>query len=106
MDSDAEWTTNENTIYGNAAMIFLTASIMSQTDYNIVSGDVNADKKFDVLDIVLLKKYILNISDAKLINWKAGDLNDDNTLNILDLCMMKQKLIAEKSPKNKISVEN
>ena len=106
MDSDAEWTTNENTIYGNAAMIFLTASIMSQTDYNIVSGDVNADKKFDVLDIVLLKKYILNISDAKLINWKAGDLNDDNTLNILDLCMMKQKLIAEKSPKNKISVKN
>ena len=35
MDSDAEWTTNENTIYGNAAMILLTASIMSRTDKTI-----------------------------------------------------------------------
>lgn len=32
MDSDAEYTTNENTIYGNAAMILLTSAIMSRTE--------------------------------------------------------------------------
>ncbi|MCL2754121.1 MAG: glycoside hydrolase family 9 protein [Oscillospiraceae bacterium] len=31
VDSDAEWTTNENTIYGNAAMLFLMAAIAANT---------------------------------------------------------------------------
>lgn len=95
MDSDAEWTTNENTIYGNAAMIFLTSAIMSQTTSDLVTGDVNADNKFNILDIILLKKWLLDISSTELANWKSGDLNHDDTLNILDLSIMKQKFIKE-----------
>ena len=97
MDSDAEWTTNENTIYGNAAMIFLTSAIMSQTTPDLVTGDVNADNKFDILDIALLKKWLLDIPSTELANWKSGDLNHDDTLNILDLSIMKQKFIKENS---------
>lgn len=97
MDSDAEWTTNENTIYGNAAMIFLTSAIMSQTTSDLVTGDVNADNKFNILDIILLKKWLLDISSTELANWKSGDLNHDDTLNILDLSIMKQKFIKENS---------
>lgn len=97
MDSDAEWTTNENTIYGNAAMIFLTSAIMSQTTPNLVTGDVNADNKFNILDIALLKKWLLDIPSTELANWKSGDLNHDDTLNILDLSLMKQKFIKENS---------
>lgn len=95
MDSDAEWTTNENTIYGNAAMIFLTSAIMSQTTPDLVTGDVNADNKFNILDIILLKKWLLDIPSTELANWKSGDLNHDDTLNILDLSIMKQKFIKE-----------
>lgn len=97
MDSDAEWTTNENTIYGNAAMIFLTSAIMSQTTPDLVTGDVNADNKFNILDIALLKKWLLDIPSTELANWKFGDLNHDDTLNILDLSLMKQKFIKENS---------
>lgn len=97
MDSDAEWTTNENTIYGNAAMIFLTSAIMSQTTPDLVTGDVNANNKFDILDIALLKKWLLDIPSTELVNWKSGDLNHDDTLNILDLSIMKQKFIKENS---------
>ena len=97
MDSDAEWTTNENTIYGNAAMIFLTSAIMSQTTPDLVTGNVNADNKFDILDIALLKKWLLDIPSTELANWKSGDLNHDDTLNILDLSLMKQKFIKENS---------
>lgn len=97
MDSDAEWTTNENTIYGNAAMIFLTSAIMSQTTPDLVTGDVNADNKFNILDIILLKKWLLDIPSTELANWKSGDLNHDDTLNILDLSIMKQKFIKENS---------
>lgn len=97
MDSDAEWTTNENTIYGNAAMIFLTSAIMSQTTPDLVTGDVNADNKFNILDIILLKKWLLDIPSTELANWKSGDLNHDDTLNILDLSIIKQKFIKENS---------
>lgn len=93
MDSDAEWTTNENTIYGNAAFILLTTAIMSRTETDNVQGDVNADGKFDIADIVTLQKWILAVPDVKLANWKAADLYEDSKINVLDLCILKQELM-------------
>ena len=90
MDSDAEWTTNENTIYGNAAFILLTVAVMSENRTDMVQGDINADGKFDIADIVTLKKWILAVPDTELANWKAADLCEDGRLNVFDLCVMKQ----------------
>ena len=92
MDSDAEWTTNENTIYGNSAMIFLTAAIMSKNDQT-VEGDVNADGVFDLSDLVMLQKWLLG--DGTLTNWNAGDLQKDGSLNGYDLCIMRNRLAEE-----------
>ncbi|WP_455125371.1 dockerin type I repeat-containing protein [Ruminococcus sp.] len=92
MDSDAEWTTNENTIYGNSAMIFLTAAIMSKNDQT-VEGDVNADGVFDLSDLVMLQKWLLG--DGTLTNWNAGDLQKDGNLNGYDLCIMRNRLAEE-----------
>ena len=89
MDSDAEWTTNENTIYGNAAMIFLTAAIRSRIQTNSVRGDVNADGKCDTADAVLLQKYLLTI-ETGLPDWKAGDMDENGTLNTADLTLLKR----------------
>ncbi len=93
MDSDGEWTTNENTIYGNAAMIFLTSSMMAQNAPEKVRGDVNADGKFDVLDVVLLQKWLLAVPDVTLADWKAADLCEDDGLDGFDLCIMKRELL-------------
>ena len=95
MDSDAEWTTNENTIYGNAAFILLTAAVMSRTETDKVQGDVNADGKFNIADVVLLQKWILDSANVKLADWKAADLDENGMINVLDLCLMKQKLTNE-----------
>ena len=92
MDSDAEWTTNENTIYGNSAMIFLTAAIMSKNDQT-VEGDVNADGVFDLSDLVMLQKWLLG--DGTLTNRNAGDLQKDGSLNGYDLCIMRNRLAEE-----------
>ena len=46
MDSDTEYTTNENTIYGNASALFLTAAVIAEhteSEPDTVQGDVNAD---------------------------------------------------------------
>lgn len=93
MDSDAEWTTNENTIYGNAAMIFLTAAIMSRTESSFVMGDVNMDGVFDVADAVLVQKWLLGAKDAELMNWRAADYHDDSRLDTFDFCIMKRRLV-------------
>ena len=58
----------------------------------IVKGDVNADEKFDISDVVLLQKWLLGVSDVTLPNWKAADFYEDGKLNVLDLCVMKCKL--------------
>jgi hypothetical protein len=95
MDSDAEFTTNENTIYGNAAMIFLTASIMSRIESEQVKGDVNADGKFNIADLTLMQKWLLGTPDTKLTNWKAGDFCEDNRLDVFDFCLMRSEFLNQ-----------
>lgn len=90
IDSDGEFTTNENTIYGNAAMIFLTAAMMNQNSSEEKMGDVNADSKFNVADIVTFQKWLLE--DGDIANPKLGDINKDNTLDSFDLCLMRRML--------------
>lgn len=93
IDSDVEFTTNENTIYGNAAMIFLTAAMMTQNGPDNVRGDVNADGMFSVADIVMLQKWLLGAGEVT--DWRAGDLCEDGKLDVFDLCLMKRMLFAE-----------
>ncbi len=58
-----------------------------------LQGDVNADGKFDIADVVLLQKWLLAVPNTKLADWKAADLCGDNRLDVFDLCLMKRKLI-------------
>ena len=58
-------------------------------------GDVNADGKFNISDVVVLQNWILAIPDVNLADWKAADLNKNNRLDIADFCLMKEKLLGE-----------
>ena len=58
-----------------------------------VPGDCNADGKFSVADVALLQKWILNMPDTHLENWKAADICLDDTVDVFDLCLMKQMLV-------------
>ncbi len=57
-----------------------------------IKGDVNADGKFDIADVVALQKWLLTQPDAKLANWQAGDFSSDGKINVTDLAVMKQNL--------------
>lgn len=61
-----------------------------------ITGDVNADGKFDIADVVLLQKWLLAIPDVKLADWEAADLYKDNRLDVFDLCLMKRELLKGK----------
>jgi arabinan endo-1,5-alpha-L-arabinosidase len=58
-----------------------------------ITGDVNADGKFNVSDAVMMQKWLICAGD--LTNWTAGDLNKDNIINVFDLCLMKRMLIEQ-----------
>lgn len=52
------------------------------------------DGKFNIADLVLLRKWILAVQDTTLPNWKAGDMNNDDKLNSFDLALMRIELIS------------
>lgn len=56
-----------------------------------ITGDVNADGKFNISDAVMMQKWLICSGD--LTDWTAGDLNKDNIINVFDLCLMKHMLI-------------
>ncbi len=66
---------------------------LSEWTAQTIEGDVNADGKFNVLDVVLLQKWLLSVPDVKLADWRAGDFCNDNRLDAFDLCLMKRKLL-------------
>ena len=55
-----------------------------------VRGDVNADGKLDISDIVMMQKWILG--NGNLIDWKAGDLCEDNVIDVFDIILMRKAL--------------
>ena len=61
-----------------------------------VKGDVNADGKFNVADVVAMQKWLISAPDVTLIDWKAGDLHEDDKIDVFDLCLMKRELINQK----------
>ena len=66
---------------------------ISEWSPQITEGDVNADGKFSIADLVCLQKWILAAPDAELSDWKAADLYNDNTLDSFDLVLMRRALI-------------
>jgi hypothetical protein len=54
-----------------------------------IEGDLNGDRAVDSMDIMLMKKAILGISDI------SADLNGDGKTNALDLVILKAKLMNE-----------
>ena len=60
-----------------------------------VTGDVNADGTFDVLDLVLVQEWLLAIPDVTLDDPDAGDMDGNEVLDIFDLGLMKRELLAQ-----------
>lgn len=61
-----------------------------------VKGDVNADGKFNITDAVIFQKWLLNVPNTKLDNWKAADLCEDERLDVFDMVEMRKLLVQNK----------
>ena len=54
----------------------------------ILTGDADKDGEFNILDIIILQKWLLGSGD--LPNWQAVDFNHDGIINIFDLLLAKK----------------
>ncbi len=93
LNSSNDWVTNEHTVYGNAALVYLLAEVSAQEE--AVVGDVNADGSFTVSDVVMMQKWLICAPNAVLTDWQAGDLIEDDAIDLFDLCAMKRRLLQE-----------
>lgn len=59
----------------------------------VVLGDVNADGKFSIADIIMLQKWLVNAGEIN--DLKAGELSQDDKVNVVDLYIMKQMLLEQ-----------
>jgi rhamnogalacturonan endolyase len=73
-----------------------TAIVKPYTAPTFIYGDVNGDNVVDVIDLSIMKSYLLQvISSMPSENWqKAGDLNLDGTIDSLDLVCLKMYLLG------------
>ncbi len=60
-----------------------------------IKGDVNEDGEFNILDAMLVQKYILNVPDIKLSNLKAADYSANGKIDVIDLILIKNALLEE-----------
>lgn len=58
-------------------------------------GDVTADDKFTVSDVVALQKWLLNTPNAEVVEWRAGDFTGDKKLDGFDLAIIKRELLNQ-----------
>ncbi len=71
-----------------------TQTAETTTTNDFLPGDCNDDGLFSISDVVLLQKWLLNVSGTSLNNWEAADLCVDEQINAFDLCVMKQMLLG------------
>lgn len=60
-----------------------------------VSGDMNADGRFNAADIIQTQKWLLGVYDDCSFDLKAADMNENGTIDIADLCLIKSRLVSD-----------
>jgi hypothetical protein len=90
------WQQQETTTTQVGSLVYSNFSVFTANDLGIsgsVKGDVNADGKFDVSDVVMMQTWIINAGG--ITDWTAGDFDGDNSLSVFDLAMMKNELFSK-----------
>ena len=62
----------------------------------IVYGDINGDGEIDLIDIVKIKRHILELSQLKGEFLRAADINRDGEIDLIDIVAVKRHILGMK----------
>lgn len=71
----------------NPVDISISSGIVSIINYD--PGDVNGDKNINMMDVILIRRYIAGGYDVT-INAGAADVNADSSINMIDVIMIRR----------------
>ena len=63
-------------------------------EIDFILGDVNQDAVINVLDIIVIMNYILNVIDLTPEQMALSDMNQDQGINILDIVLLIGEIIS------------
>lgn len=78
---------------GDTVNILDNAGAVRYTYTLVVSWDVNCDGKFSLVDLSLVKRYLLHIDELSGNVYTAADVNNDGKVSLTDLSLMKRRLL-------------
>ena len=86
----------EGDINSTDIKIKVTADTVIEAVYKSdVRGDVNADGRFNVADLIVMQKWMSGSKDAVISDWENGDLCEDGVLNVFDVVSMRRELLSD-----------
>ena len=96
VDVEVELAAGKNTVrlYNDQAYGPSIDRIALAIPETLVEGDLNYDGTFDVLDLVLLTKYIHGMASFDATQYKIADFLADGTVDALDLGACKRRLLS------------
>ncbi|MDO5558881.1 MAG: expansin EXLX1 family cellulose-binding protein [Oscillospiraceae bacterium] len=77
-----------------ASCVIYADTVSGTSDKPIINGDVNSDGAVNVLDLSLLKSYLLKVTDTNDIAHDSSDINFDGQINIADFLWLKKYILG------------
>jgi hypothetical protein len=68
--------------------------VITEEYTNIVNGDLDYNGTVDIIDLSLIKKHLLKVSQLSDIAKKAADMNGNEFVSISDLIMMNKHILG------------
>ena len=68
--------------------------VVEDVELVVLKGDVNGDKLIDILDLVILSRYLAELQTLEGKSLLAADVNSDGFIDILDLVKI-SRILAE-----------
>ena len=69
-----------------AWMLSVLNDLLFENNFNL--GDINQDNYINILDVINLLNFILNVENPDNVQFSLSDLNEDLVINILDVVML------------------
>ena len=65
----------------------------TKDDIEPLLGDVNEDGKVNIIDVLAIANYIINIPQ-EVFNFNNGDTDFNNTINVIDMMWVVNYILA------------
>ncbi len=84
-------------LYGDSVQVNLSnlkdAITITENSHTELRGDLNADNKLSVSDVVLMQKYLVKKTRLSSVLRNLADLNNDGTVNVFDCIILKRRIL-------------